>query len=241
MNRVMIAVVVGFMFAGGLAAAEEKTTRSISVTGTVETTTAPDLLVWRISLSDEDKNLQEAKKRNDEKVKSVIALREKLGIADGDLETGYVNVRRQYEREREQPWSRGAVKGYVVSRSVTIRQRDLKRFDEYLDTLISSADMEVNFRFESSRMQEVRAETRLKALQVAKAKAEAMAQVLGAKAGRVLTINEHLPGQRWGPEGLEASNTIIPGSGPPSDVASDKFVPGAITVRVSVSVTFELE
>jgi hypothetical protein len=28
---------------------------------------------------------------------------------------------------------------------------------------------------------------------------------------------------------------------PPSDVASDKFVPGGITVRVSVCATFELE
>jgi hypothetical protein len=240
MNRVIVALVVGFMLAGGLAAAEEKTTRSISVTGTVETTTTPDLVVWSISLSDEDKNLQEAKKRSDQKVKSIIALREKLGIADGDLETGYVNVRRQYEREREQPWSRGAFKGYVVSRSVTIRQRDLKRFDEYLDTLISSADMEVNFRFESSRMQDVRSETRLKALQVAKAKAEAMAQALGAKAGRVLTINEHLPGERWGQE-LVGANAVMPGSSPPSDVGSDKFIPGAMTVRVSVSVTFELE
>jgi uncharacterized protein YggE len=239
MNRVMIAVVIGFVFVGGLVAAEEKPVRSIAVTGTVETTAAPDLVVWYISLSDTDKSLQEAKKKNDLKVKSVIALREKLRIADGDLEAEHVSVRREYERD--QPNSRGSFKGYVVTRSVRVRQRDLKRFDEYLDTLISSADMEVYFRFESSQMRDMRAETRLKALQAAKDKAEAMARALGAKAGRALTINEHAPGERLGFDVLEASNRAILGSSPPSDAASDKFVPGAIKVQVSVWVTFELE
>jgi uncharacterized protein YggE len=240
MNRVLIVTFAfGLLAAGAVTAAEEKPVRSISVTGTVETTVAPDTVLWRISLSDEDKNLQETKKRNDQKVKSVVALREKLGIADGDLETGHVSARREYERG-ETPFS-GRFKGYVVSRSVTIRQRDLKRFDEYLDAFISSADMEVNFQFKSSKMPEARAETRLKALQAAKTKAQAMAQALGAKLGPVLTINEHLPGERWASEVLEASNTILAGAMPPSDVASDKFVPGGITVRVSVCATFELE
>jgi hypothetical protein len=53
--------------------------------------------------------------------------------------------------------------------------------------------MEVNFNFESSRARDLRAETRLKALQAAKDKAEAMAKVVGAQLGPVLTINENQP------------------------------------------------
>jgi uncharacterized protein YggE len=222
MNRpLMVVLASGLVVAGAVMAGEEKPVRSIAVTGTVETTAAPDLVVWTISLSDEDKNIREAKKRSDQKVQSVIALRDRLGIADGDLETGYVSVQREYESNPPQKF-----KGYVVTRSVTIRQRDLKRFDEYLDTFISSADMEVSFRFESSRMQDVRAETRLKAVQAAKDKAEAMALAVGAMVGRALTINDHAPGQEWWSGGLATSNVIAPGSGPPTDVASDKFVPG---------------
>ena len=217
-------------------AQEDKPIRSISVSGTVETKTAPDQIVWRISLTDTDMDMRKAKVLNDDRIKSVVALRQKLGVNDGDFETGSVSIRRDYERD--QMGRRGEFKGFVVSRGVTIRQRDLKRFDEFLDSLVSSTDMEVSFSFESSNIQEVRAETRLKALQAAKDKATAMAGIVGAKLGRVLTINEHAPGD--GRQSF-ASNSAFVQSTPSVDLATDKFVPGAIPVQVTVYATFELE
>jgi len=215
-------------------AAEESPIRSISVSGTVETKTAPDHIVWRITLTDTDKDMLEAKKRNDEKVKAVVALQKKLDIAEGDIETDNVSVRREYERTTRE------FRHFLVRRSVTIRQRDLKRFDEFLDSLVSSAEMEVSFSFKSTRLQEVRAETRLKALESAKDKATAMAEVVGAKIGRVLTINEHAQVDRW--QGPMLSNSSWVQSRPPTvDLASDKFVPGAITVQMTVYAMFELE
>lgn len=232
-----LSVALAFVIAlGGVALGQNGPARTISVSGTVEAKTAPDRIVWRISLRDTDQNLREAKNRNDEKAKAVVALREKLGIGKGDLETGHVSVRREYERD--QHGRQGDFKHFVVSRSVTIRQRDLKRFDEFLDSFVSSAEMEVYFNFESSRIHEVRAETRLKAMQAAKDKAEAMARAVGAKRGRVLTINEHAPGQRWQSPG---SNMGYVHSTPPVDLATDTFVPGAVDVRVTVYVTFELQ
>jgi uncharacterized protein YggE len=217
-------------------AADRPAGRTIAVSGTVETRTAPDQVVWNISLTDADKNLQAAKTRSDERAKTVVALRQKLGLAEGDLQTGLVNVYREYERD--QHGSRGAFKHFAISRSVTIWQRDLKRFDEFLDKLLGSTDMEVSFHFDSSRVREVRAETRLKALRVAREKAEAMAGALGAKLGPVVTIEE---AQRREPWSNFASNTAVLESRPAADVASDKFVPGAIDVTVTVHVTFALQ
>ncbi len=97
------------------------------------------------------------------------------------METGHVSIRREYERG--QYGYRGAFRHFVVSRSVTVRQRDLERFDEYLDALVSCAEMEVDFSFESSRIHAVRAETRLKAVMAARDKAAAMAGIVGAKLG----------------------------------------------------------
>ena len=54
-------------------AAEESQIRSISVSGKVETKTAPDHIVWHITLTDTDIDMLEAKKRNDEKVKFASA------------------------------------------------------------------------------------------------------------------------------------------------------------------------
>ena len=170
-------------------------------------------------------------------MKAVVGLREKLGIGDGDLETGHVSVRREYERgERGE---RGDFKHFLVTRGVTIRQRDLKRLDEYLDALVSSAEMEVSFSFTISRLHEVRAETRLKALREARKKAAAMASAAGAKLGKVLTINEHRPGR--GSQFAESNNQSYFHISPTVDLSSDKFVPGPINVRVSVYATFALE
>jgi uncharacterized protein len=214
----------------------EEPVRSISVSGTVETKTAPDRIVWRVNLTDTNVTLADAKKANDQSITAVLALREKLGIAEGDLVTGQMNVHREYERD--QHGQRGAFKHFVVTRGATIIQRDLKRFDEFLDALVSSAEMEVNFSFESSRIHEVRAETRLKALAAARDKAEAMAQVVGAKLGRAITINEHSQDNRGQ---NPFSNASFVQSTPPVDLATERFAPGAISVQITVYATFELD
>jgi len=238
MNRIISVSVVALAIAwpSVTSAEEEAPVRSISVSGTAEAKTAPDQIVWEVDLTDTDKGLRAAKARNDEKVKAVIALREKLGIAEGDLEADYVRIRREYERGEH--GYRKEFKHFKVSRSIEIRQRDLKRFDEFLDALVASADMEVRFSYGSSRMREVRAETRLKALQAARDKAEAMAKVVGAKLGRVLTINEHSGRGGWREF---ASNAYVAHSSPAVDVATDRYVPGAISVKVTVFAAFELE
>jgi hypothetical protein len=79
--RSIVATLICVFISGAAVAAEEaKPSRQISVSGTVEAKTAPDRIVWHISLRDTDKNLQEAKRRNDERVKAVLALRDKLSL-----------------------------------------------------------------------------------------------------------------------------------------------------------------
>jgi uncharacterized protein len=233
-------VAVGLVLVSGATAwaADEKPVRSISVTGTVEVQTAPDTIVWSISLSDTDKDLVTAKKKNDDKVKAVLALRQKLGVKEGDCETSPIYVHRDYERDER--GGQGAFKGFVVSRGITMRQHDLKRFDEFLDSLVSSTEMEVSYNFESSKMAEMRAEARLKALKVAKDKAAAMAAVYGAKLGQVLAIADHSAGSGWGSY-MAQNNGYVGEARLAADVASPTFVPGQISDRVTVYVTFSLE
>jgi uncharacterized protein YggE len=212
--------------------------RQVSVTGTVESKTSPDQIVWRITLTDTDPDMRTAKAANDARVKAVMALRETLEIAEGDFETGTVSIHREYERGNH--GQRGAFRHFVVNRHVTLRQRDLSRFDEFLDHLVSSTEMEVSFSFESSRMRDVRAEARLAALKAAKEKASAMAEVVGAQLGRVLTIDEHPPGD-GGRHFAFANNAMHSMTTPSADLASETFVPGAIRVSVTVYATFALE
>ena len=236
MKRMVFLTLVFVLSFGSVIGAADEAVRSVSVSGTVQTKIAPDQVVWRISLTDTDKILRTAKLANDENVKAVLALRDKLGIAEGDLETGQLSIQREYERgDRGQ---RGAFKHFAVRRSITIRQRELNRFDEYLDNLVASAEMEVDFSFESSKIHDVRAQTRLEALVAAKEKAQAMAEVVGARLGKVLTINEHAENRGFG---SPLSNSVSFQSMPSVDAASATFVPGAISVSITVYAVFELE
>jgi uncharacterized protein YggE len=225
---------LGIVLGGGAFAEENGTLRTISVTGTVETRVAPDHIVWSIDLRDADPDIGAAKQASDEKTMAIVGLRDQLVIEEGDIETGHVRIDREYNRDER--GHKTTFKAFVVSRNITIRQRDLKRFDEYLDALVSSADMEVNFRLATSELQEVRAATRLDALRMAKKKATDMAEVVGAKLGPVLTINEKSNSPTW----YDATNGTVTISEPSIDLATARFVPGALTVKISVDATFEL-
>jgi len=228
-----------FLTAANSLHAFEKEQRTVSVTGTTVIRTVPDVITWRIQTIDTDKNLVRAKESSDEKLKKILSLRETLGIKPQDVQTSYLSIRREFERD--QRGSRTTeFKHFAVNRSVTIQQRDLKRFDEYLTKLVSSAEMEVSFSFGTSRMHELRANARVNAVEVAKEKAEAMTKTLGAKIGKVLKIDEHRPA---GYPRSFASNSAFSDVGGqlPVDATSGTFAPGAIEVRVSVHVTFEIK
>ena len=229
-----------------LAAEERESLRKITVSGTAVTQTVPDLIVWSISTLDESKNLLEAKDSSDRKLKAILALIGELGVKQEDVQTGYVNINREYnqdERGRQLDF-----KCFSVRRGVTIKHRDLKRFDEYLTKLVSSAEMEVNFHFDSSRMTELRWDTRLKALKIAKDKAEAMAKIVDAKVGKVISIEE--PGLSDGrfANGAFVNNSNVSQSYSmdqevvrPADVAQGTFAPGSMEIKITVVAVFEID
>lgn len=232
-------LILMFFVTPALAQVGGPATRTISVTGTVQTQVAPDMVVWQISLSDTDPVLSKAKAASDANVKAIIALREKLGIADGDLQTGAMSIRKEYNEDER--GRRLDFKHFRVYRSITIRQRDLKRFDEFIDAFVASADLEVSFSYQYSKIHETRAETRLEALKIARDKAADLAEAVGAKLGKVLTIDEHGSdgGSRW--NNLHMQNAYTPVNNPGVDQASGTFVPGAIDVKMTMYATFELE
>jgi uncharacterized protein YggE len=223
--------------------AAEEPVRTVSVSGTAVTRTVPDIIAWHVSIEETDKVLVDAKNRSDEKMKSVLTLIKGLDVKPEDVQTGRLRINREYDRDER--GNRGEFKHFKIYRNVEFKQHDLARFDEFLTRLVGAADIEANFNFESSKQHEFRAETRLKALQVAKEKAESMCRVLDAKLGKVLTIDEHPPAgpDPWGMrQGQFQSNVVYTrGEEPEIDVTSGTLAPGAISIKVTVYATFEIE
>lgn len=211
----------------------EDESRKITVTGTAVVRSVPDVIVWKISTTDQDPELNTAKKSSDAKLRAILGLREELAIAPEDVQTGHLRIRKVYERDRQN--NQQEFKYFEVTREVTIKQRDLKRFDEYLTKLTSAAEMDLEFSFESTRYHELRRMTQVEAVRVAREKAKTMVEELGAKLGEVLTIEEPEPTyQSW------ASNRAFTNPSSPEDSSSGTFAPGAIEIQVSVRVAFAI-
>ena len=165
-------------------------------------------------------------------------MRDALKVELKDLQTGHLQIQKIYERDRQ--GNQREFKHFQVKRDFTIVQRDVKRFDEFLSQLVSSTEMEVSFSFESSRYHDLRSETRLKAIGIARKKASDMTAALDAKLGKVMMISEHRP-NLWRSSPLSNMAFTNAASAAPEDVAAGTFAPGAIEIRVSVNVKFGIE
>ncbi len=237
----ILVMLMAFLVASLWAEAGEKPPRTVSVTGTAATRVAPDQVAWRVTVTESDKVLVDAKNRSDANVKRVLELVKELDVPSEEVQSGHLSIRREYEHDER--GNRGEFKHFVVYRSVSFKQRDLGRLDEFLTKLVGAADVEVSFSFESSRRHELRADTRLKAVKIARDKAAAMCEAAGAEVGRVLTLDEHPPGGRrdtWNP--MSNNAWFVPDGGQvEADIASGTFAPGAIEIAVTVYATFEIE
>jgi uncharacterized protein YggE len=226
-----------------LAQAPASPSRTVSVSGTAVTRVAPDTIVWHISVREENPDLVQAKSDSDAQVRGILSLREEFGIKPEDVETGHLNIEREYERDKD--GRRGPFKHFVIRRSITMRQHDFSRFDEFLSKLVAKARIEVSYSLESSRIHEVRFDNRLEALRIARRKAEAMAEEMGEELGRVLSISEYQPrstGSSWWPSNSAQNIVFDTGSASPSvDQTTGTFVPGAVEERATIYVIFEIK
>jgi uncharacterized protein YggE len=218
----------------------------ISVSGTMVSQIAPDIIVWNLGITERATTLKEAKTASDTSTAGVLDVIKGLKVPPADVQTGQLNVQREYNRD---VMGNQTPKGWAVSRSITVRQHDLSRFDDFFARLVDTANMEVNFSFESSRYHELRRETRLKAVEIAKQKAQALCEALGNTLGPPIGVEEGpAPAQApWMPAaqptwaGSNGSAAIAPVGGSAADAATGTLAPGMMEIRETVSVTFKIQ
>jgi hypothetical protein len=211
---------------------------SIEVTGTAEATLAPDHVVWSATAEAENPDLAVATGEMQRKLETALDLVKELGVAPKDVQTGYMNAERVYNRDER--GNQTTFRHFRVRRNLTIRMRDFAQFDAMLTGLLADAGLTASYRFGSEDEEDVRWETRIKAAELARRKAEAMAEAAGAKVrAGALRISEHDPS--GSPHLGFASNAMVPASLPSMpDASTGTLAPGEITVRVTVWATFEL-
>jgi len=209
--------------------AQQPAPRTISVTGTAVGFVPADAIIWNITLKSTGTELSEVKALSDKQVKWIVDELTKKGIQGSDMVIGIPKI--QDARLAEDGRTAQDISKHLsLSRTVTVRQRDPKQFAGILDVLTRGTGYTMNYTVVSSKTEQITKETMVKATQAAKDKASAMAAVLGAKIGNVLSINEYPP-----------AGWKVPDETVPIDENSSAIGADAEKVRTTVFVTFELQ
>lgn len=209
----------------------------ITVTGTAEVQVAPDEAVFSLNVSKIDKVLLAAKNQNDHSVGQVLALTKRFAIAERDVKTDFISVTNEYEYVGSGDARRRIFAGFNVSKTVIIKLRDLKRFEEFFGDLLRTGVSEVTrVSFETSELRTHKDEARAQAVRAAREKAAAMAGELRQQIGRAVRIRERNVDSGYATN--FSSNTAVLGGS--SGDSSETFAAGTITIKAQVEIDFLL-
>jgi uncharacterized protein YggE len=221
--------------------------RTIHVSGTAEIRVVPDEVNLRLAVETRDPKLDEAVKQNDARTAAVLKFLKESGIESKDVQTDYVEIHPQYDRDRGA--QQIVPEYYVVRRNLGVRLRKVPQFDAVLaGVLRSGVNHVLGIEFRTTELRKHRDAARQQAIRAAKEKATALAGELDAKIGKPTSIQEQTHGGSWGWSGgggnyyanAMSQNVaqVAPGGGESED---GNLSVGMISVMATVNVTFALE
>jgi uncharacterized protein YggE len=209
----------------------------VTVTGTGEVKVQPDEIILNIGIDVRDKNLETARKQNDERVVTLLNFLKKSGIDAKNIQTTNLSVYPNYVGE----YGQTTPEFYMTQKSVTITIKEVKRFDEILTGIYKTGANRVEgIEYRSSELQKHREQARKLAIQAAKQKALALTSELGSKVGRVYNITEHSGPSYPGPlYRNQMANKMAESSA--ADAGGPTISVGQLVVSASVEVSFIIE
>jgi len=161
--------------------------RTISIMGEGKVTAITDIALVSLGLTTEKKSVSDAQSENSKTINSLIEKLKVLGIAKEDITTTNYSIYPAYD------WTNGKqiLRGYTVSQDVQVKIRQTDKVD---DVLKIAGDLNLNqiggLTFTIDNPETYKQQARIKALENAKEKADALAEVMGVKLGKVISFSE---------------------------------------------------
>jgi uncharacterized protein YggE len=215
---------------------------TIEVTGTAEISVVPDEVSISLNVSKTDKNLNTAKSQNDESVAAVIALTKRFGIDPKDVKTDFIAVREKNEKRKLAKTDddyHDVFVGYTVSKTVVVKLRDIKKFEEFFSEAIRSGISQVsNVIYSTSQLRRYKDEARAMGMRAGREKASVLTREIGQTIGKAVSIEEENVDGFRSPYANVSSNSFSV-SDEDSD-ASETFSVGTISIKAQVKVGFLL-
>ncbi len=213
--------------------------RTVTVQGEGTVTAAPDQATVRFGIVSEAETAEAARAQNARASKNAMNAVRDLGIADGKIQMQRLQLqpRREYNRQTRTYEE----KGYEATRQVVVEMDRLEQLPTLVARVVQQGANRLDgIQYELSDRDAVRNEALRAAAESARAKAQLLAETLGADLGGVLQINEQSfdfpqPVYRAQMEMAKAASADQAAPEP------DAYAAGEIEVSASVQVTFELQ
>lgn len=181
---------------------------TISVTGTAEVSTTPDIAQFSFTVREEVQDAAEGQKTLNKKISTILDGLKDLDVDEKDIKTDSYSIQPKYEWvkiSKNQKKialdgteyfpgndSQRVQTGYEVSQNITVKMRDFDNVPAAL-TLFAENDVDnlygPNFQIDDPEKQ--KEEARLEAIKEAKEKAKRLAKDLDVKLGKIVSFNEN--------------------------------------------------
>ncbi|HEX7313642.1 MAG TPA: SIMPL domain-containing protein [Pyrinomonadaceae bacterium] len=240
MKPTLRAATIAFVILSAVVAApaqERPEPPHVTVAGEAEVNIAPDEVKFDVTLQSFNKELKLAKTQTDERLKGLIALAKKHGVAESDTQTNYVKVEPRFKGGDDSK----TFLGYWVRKDLVFTLRDVTRAEGLLSEVLDYGVGRINsVTFQTSQMRKYRDQARVMAMKAAQEKAAALASAVGQKIGKAITIEEEMPNRGGYPPPNMTSNVVSFDRSDSSD-SEGTLALGLIKVSARVTVKFVLE
>jgi uncharacterized protein YggE len=206
---------------------------TIAISGEGKVTAIPDIATIDVGLMTEKSDVKNAQLENTTKMNRLIANLKNLGVDSKDIQTSYYNIYPQYD------WPNGKqiLRGYQVSQGVTVKIRNLDKIGDILAAAGEGGANQVSgLSFNIDDPEVLRQEARVKALENAKEKAEALARVAGVSLGKIVSFSEYASTPYSAYKSMDAL-----GLGGGGEVPSPTVEAGSMDIVIDVTVSYEIK
>tara|TARA_R110002110_G_scaffold414951_1_gene646871 strand:+ start:166715 stop:167455 length:741 start_codon:yes stop_codon:yes gene_type:complete len=238
-------IVLACFLLGGLtqSLAADSDPRTLTVRGEAEVELEPDFIEMSFRLIEENASATRAKDRVDERITAVIRALEEFAIANEDISMSGVEVRRIFERDRNenQEFDR-----FEVSRSLTLKLRNINDYEALTAELVEAGIGELNgIQSGVDNEDELTRQALQAAARDARIRAEAIVSGLGVGLGAPLEVGENqlrpiINFQQRNADGRALEAVMVSADRRGADELPPLFVPDNIQVYGTVWVVFEL-
>jgi uncharacterized protein YggE len=227
---------------------------TLDVVADAEILVKPDRLNVVFGIEERSKNLRAAKERMNRVIRDAIAFCKAHGVQEKHIQTTHIRISPDYRHNDEV--DRIVLRYYELSQSIALTL-DLGAIEKYDEIVFGLIDRGINVMgspsFSTTELRKHRDKARLLAIKAAQEKAKLLTDASGIVLGKAVDITENqnrtdYPWQdRWMNQRMNFSQNLsqnisqqMPSFAPEGGVESGSVASGMISVKASVTITYEL-